>query len=54
VPVIVEGGVWDPEAVAAAFAVGAHAVVVGSAVTDPERITRRMVAAVPHPRPAHD
>ncbi|ACZ31141.1 N-acylglucosamine-6-phosphate 2-epimerase [Xylanimonas cellulosilytica DSM 15894] len=47
VPVIVEGGVWDREAVAAAFEAGAHAVVVGSAVTDPERITRRLVEAVP-------
>jgi N-acylglucosamine-6-phosphate 2-epimerase len=47
VPVVVEGGVWDPAAVAAAFAVGAHTVVVGSAVTDAERITRRMVAAIP-------
>ncbi|WP_425955920.1 N-acetylmannosamine-6-phosphate 2-epimerase [Xylanimonas sp. McL0601] len=47
VPVIVEGGVWDRDAVAAAFAAGAHAVVVGSAVTDPERITRRLVEAIP-------
>ena len=47
VPVIVEGGVWDREAVAAAFGTGAHAVVVGSAVTDPERITRRLVQAIP-------
>ncbi|GAB2453464.1 N-acetylmannosamine-6-phosphate 2-epimerase [Xylanimonas ulmi] len=47
VPVVVEGGVWDPAVVTAAFATGAYAVVVGSAVTDPERITRRMVAAIP-------
>ncbi|AMS05812.1 N-acetylmannosamine-6-phosphate 2-epimerase [Acidipropionibacterium acidipropionici] len=46
-PVIAEGGLWTPEDVAACFAVGAHAVVVGSAVTAPERIVARMVAAAP-------
>ncbi|MEV1169965.1 putative N-acetylmannosamine-6-phosphate 2-epimerase [Nonomuraea sp. NPDC049784] len=45
VPVITEGGIWDPGGVEAAFAAGAYAVVVGSAVTDPERITRRMTGA---------
>ncbi|MGW0802509.1 N-acetylmannosamine-6-phosphate 2-epimerase [Nonomuraea sp. NPDC002799] len=45
VPVITEGGIWDPSGVEAAFAAGAYAVVVGSAVTDPERITRRMTEA---------
>jgi N-acylglucosamine-6-phosphate 2-epimerase len=45
IPVLVEGGIWDPAGVAAAFAAGAYAVVVGSAVTDPERITRRLAAA---------
>lgn len=47
VPVVVEGGVWRPDQVAAAFEAGAHAVVVGSAITDPERITARFVAATP-------
>jgi N-acylglucosamine-6-phosphate 2-epimerase len=45
-PVAVEGGLWSPEHVAAAFAGGAAFVVVGSAVTDPERITRRLTDAV--------
>jgi N-acylglucosamine-6-phosphate 2-epimerase len=46
IPVLVEGGIWDPSGVSAAFAAGAYAVVVGSAVTDPERITRRMAGAL--------
>jgi N-acylglucosamine-6-phosphate 2-epimerase len=47
VPVAVEGGLWSPEHVTAAFAAGAAFVVVGSAVTDPERITRRLANAIP-------
>jgi N-acylglucosamine-6-phosphate 2-epimerase len=47
IPVAVEGGVWDPEDVANAFAAGAAFIVVGSAVTDPERIMRRLVSVVP-------
>lgn len=46
VPVIVEGGVWTPEDVAASFAAGAYAVVSGSAVTAPDLITKRLVAAI--------
>jgi N-acylglucosamine-6-phosphate 2-epimerase len=49
VPVAVEGGVWGPEDVAGAFGAGAAFIVVGSAVTDPERITRRLVTAIPVP-----
>lgn len=44
-PVIVEGGIWNPEEVVAALAVGAWAVVIGSAVTAPDRITARFVQA---------
>lgn len=51
VPVVVEGGVWDPGTVTAAFDAGAFAVVVGSAVTDAERITRRLVAAADRTSP---
>jgi N-acylglucosamine-6-phosphate 2-epimerase len=47
VPVIVEGGLWTVDDVRAGFAAGAFAVVVGSAVTAPELITRRLSAAAP-------
>lgn len=47
VPVILEGRVWHPDEVTRAFAVGAHAVVVGSAITRPQLITRRFVQAIP-------
>jgi N-acylglucosamine-6-phosphate 2-epimerase len=47
VPVIVEGGIWTPEHVAASFARGALAVVCGSAITAPDIITSRLVAAIP-------
>jgi N-acylglucosamine-6-phosphate 2-epimerase len=45
VPVVVEGGIWTADDVTAAFAVGAWCVVVGSAVTAPDLITRRLVDA---------
>jgi N-acylglucosamine-6-phosphate 2-epimerase len=47
VPVILEGRVWHPEEVARAFAYGAYAVVVGSAITRPQLITERFVRAIP-------
>jgi N-acylglucosamine-6-phosphate 2-epimerase len=47
VPVIVEGGLWTVDDVRASFEAGAFAVVVGSAVTAPELITRRLSAAAP-------
>jgi N-acylglucosamine-6-phosphate 2-epimerase len=47
VPVIVEGGVWTPEHVRDSFLAGAHAVVCGSAITAPDMITRRLIAAIP-------
>ena len=46
-PVIVEGGLWTVDDVRASFEAGAFAVVVGSAVTAPELITRRLSAAAP-------
>ncbi|MFE7977456.1 N-acetylmannosamine-6-phosphate 2-epimerase [Streptomyces shenzhenensis] len=46
-PVIAEGKFWTPEDVTQAFALGAHAVVIGTAITNPLAITRRFVAAVP-------
>jgi N-acylglucosamine-6-phosphate 2-epimerase len=46
-PVVVEGGVWTPEHVRESFLAGAHAVVCGSAITAPDLITSRLVAAIP-------
>ena len=44
-PVIAEGRYSTPELFAAALAAGAHAVVVGGAITDPGQITGRFLAA---------
>ena len=44
-PVIAEGRFEQPEQVTAAFERGAYAVVVGSAITRPQLITQRFVAA---------
>lgn len=52
VPVILEGRVWQPEHVAQAFAHGAFAVVVGSAITRPHWVTRRFVSALPSAAPS--
>jgi N-acylglucosamine-6-phosphate 2-epimerase len=46
-PVVAEGRFWTPEQVREAFAAGAHAVVVGTAITRPNVITARFVAATP-------
>ena len=40
-PVVLEGRVWEPEEVTKAFDIGAHSVVIGSAVTRPQLITKR-------------
>lgn len=45
VPVIAEGRFRTPEEVRQAFRLGAHAVVVGTAITNPREITRRFAAA---------
>lgn len=45
VPVVVEGHITHPEQVRRALALGAHAVVVGSAITRPQTITERFAAA---------
>ncbi len=47
VPVIAEGRFATPAQVARAFELGAFAVVVGTAITDPRAITARFAAAVP-------
>jgi N-acylglucosamine-6-phosphate 2-epimerase len=46
-PVVAEGRFSTPQHVAAAFGAGAHAVVVGTAITNPREITRTFAAAVP-------
>lgn len=42
-PVILEGRIWEPKQVDIAFELGAHAVVIGSAITRPQLITKRFV-----------
>ena len=45
VTVFVEGRIWSPEHVSRCFELGAKAVIIGSAITVPQFITRRFVAA---------
>ena len=42
-PVVLEGRIWEPEEVTKAFDLGAHCVVIGSAITRPQLITKRFV-----------
>ena len=42
-PVILEGRIWEPDDVKKAFGLGAHCVVIGSAITRPQLITKRFV-----------
>jgi putative N-acetylmannosamine-6-phosphate epimerase len=46
VPVVAEGRLDTPELVAEAFGRGAHAVVIGTAITNPREITRKFVQAI--------
>lgn len=41
--VVLEGRIWEPEEVDKAFELGAHCVVIGSAITRPQLITKRFV-----------
>ncbi len=43
VPVVLEGRIWTTEQVQEAFRLGAHCVVIGSAITRPQLITKRFV-----------
>ena len=43
IPVILEGRIWVPSEVDKAFEAGAHSVVIGSAITRPQLITKRFV-----------
>lgn len=42
-PVILEGRIWEAKQVETAFALGAHSVVIGSAITRPQLITKKFV-----------
>jgi N-acylglucosamine-6-phosphate 2-epimerase len=46
---ICEGGIGSPADVAAAFAAGAQAVVVGTAITNVDVLVARFARAVPRP-----
>ena len=54
VPVIAEGHIRTPQQVCAALDAGAFAVIIGSAITRPEMITRTFVSAVEGWRRRHD
>lgn len=43
VPIILEGRIWEPLQVEKAFKLGAHSVVIGSAITRPQLITKRFI-----------
>ena len=43
IPVVFEGRIWEPEEVDKAFKLGAHCVVIGSAITRPQLITKRFI-----------
>lgn len=47
IPIIMEGRVWEPNQVKQAFDLGAFAVVIGTAITRPQIITKRFVSAIP-------
>ena len=42
-PIILEGRIWEPNDVKKAFEIGAHCVVIGSAITRPQLITKRFI-----------
>ena len=50
IPVVLEGHVHEPDQVRKAFDAGAYAVVVGTAITDFEWLTRQFVEACPNGR----
>lgn len=45
-PVIAEGGIWTPEQLAKIMKLGVHTAVVGSAITRPQEIAKRFIAAI--------
>ena len=42
-PIILDGRIWEPDDVKRAFALGAYAVVIGSAITRPQLIVKRFI-----------
>ena len=42
-PIFLEGRIWNPKEVKKAFELGAHAVVIGSAITRPQLIVKRFI-----------
>lgn len=46
IPVVAEGRIWSPEEAVKAFEMGAWAVVVGTAITRPQLITKRFVKSI--------
>ncbi|MBQ3692704.1 MAG: putative N-acetylmannosamine-6-phosphate 2-epimerase, partial [Clostridia bacterium] len=42
-PIVLEGRIWEPWQVEKAFELGAHCVVIGSAITRPQLITKRFI-----------
>lgn len=42
-PIVLEGRIWEPQEVDKAFELGAHCVVIGSAITRPQLITKRFI-----------
>lgn len=45
-PIVLEGRIWEIEHVKKAFELGAHCVVIGSAITRPQLITKRFIQGV--------
>ena len=45
-PVVLEGRIWEPKDVKKAFEYGAHCVVIGSAITRPQLITKRFIEEI--------
>jgi N-acylglucosamine-6-phosphate 2-epimerase len=46
VPIIAEGGIWDPEDLKVVFDRGVHTAVVGTAITRPMEITKKFINAI--------
>lgn len=45
-PIIAEGGIWTPEQLKEIMALGIHTAVVGSAITRPQEIAKKFIAAI--------
>lgn len=55
IPVIAEGGIWNPSELADILAIdGIHAAVVGTAITRPMEITKHFIAAIKNRRNTYD